>query len=156
MKLAQISIFMVVAYLITGILNSTLTANLTSSGMTTGNIIFDLLLQPYNWNDQTFWLVVGAMGVAAAALFISTLVLTKSDIAALAPLAGAFLLFATYMMSNIYAFLLNAVVGWVPACTKDTGCYEANIIVGLIMGVVGIYYFFAVLEWWAWRQTSSH
>lgn len=156
MRLAQFSIFLFITYLTIGILTQTLAANLTSDGISTGNMLFDILLQPWNWSNQTFWTVIAGFGVVTAGIVVGTLLVSKSDLGTLAPLAATFFMVGAYMMTNIYWFILNGVISLIPSCSFNQTCYEANLIAGLIGGVVGIMYFYSVLEWWAWRQTSVH
>lgn len=160
MKLAQMFIFLVLAYLIIGVLDRTQTSDLSDDkGFTTGNFLFDMFLQPWNWTDQTFLVILGTVGVVTAGIFFGTLIFSKSDLTALSAVAAMFLAAGGYMMSTIYNFVSANVASMVDSgsigyCTN--GCFESNIISGLVVGFIGLMYVFTVLEWWAWRQTSAY
>lgn len=154
MKLAQLFIFMFVAYLAMGVLNNFLNVDITSSGISLGNVIFDVLLQPGNWSSQTFWVIFGTIGIIGAGIVAGSMIFSKSDISTLAPLAGVFIVAGGYIMSSMYSFVRNGFTSFV-CKIGEIYCFESNLAAGLIVGIIGIMYFFSVIEWWFWRPTSS-
>lgn len=163
MRLAPMTVFMFVVYLMIGIFDQTLDPNLNAYGNAGSNFLFATILQPWNWTGTVNILgfatvsmlgILGTMLVVATGIAVAGSVLGRSDITTLYAPFLAFMAIGAAPILVLYSFVTRN-VGMFAGCTIGEICGPAQIIGALTAGVLAIMWLYTCMEWWAWRATTQ-
>jgi len=155
MRLAPFLMVLFVLYVMMGLIDQTMNPSLQAYGNGAGSAWLTALTQPWNWQGNSLLLLLGTSVVAAVGIAVGTSFFSRSDIVTLAALAYAFMAMGAIPLITLYSFVTRNVGWFIPDCTIGQPCGPANIIGGLTVGVLGLFYLFTVLEWWMWRPATQ-
>jgi hypothetical protein len=163
MRLAPMTVFMAVLYLMIGIFDVALDPQLQGYGNGGTGFLFATLFQPWNWSGTINLPLVGAvpsfLSILGVAITVSVgvallgSILGRSDIANLFPLFIALTTLGAMPCLVLYNFVSRN-IGQMAGCDIMATCVPANVIGALVAGVLAIMWLFTCLEWWAWRSTT--
>lgn len=126
---------------------------LYGGGDTTGNTLWEIAVNPQNWNNATFitGIVALAGSLALAGIFagqtfgfITDFIVFSSAVYGLLAMGAVFFVnFASKINGDLFTFF---------QCIPGAACDPATAITAVTVGTFAVIYIFVVLEWWRGRD----
>lgn len=157
MKLGPTTVALYVMYIVMGVIDKTLNPALAGYGNGgTASYFFSIIIQPWTWQNQPlFAIIISLIGITTG-IYVLGALFSKSDIITLAPVAGIFLSLGAIPLVALYSFIdRNIAMFGITECVAGSPCLPGMLLATLTVGVLSIMYFWTVIEFWFWRQTTS-